>query len=99
MEKVYGIMRYQNTVQVEEITECLKLNWDYTCTVGEDIPDGRGNGRFNLEFNTNKLGRFNFEAFIRYDWKYSEVMIKIDNGNWIPALIKSKNDKYAHDLD
>ena len=45
MEKVYGIMRYQETVQVEEITECLKLNM-VNCEVSSssDILNSLENG-------------------------------------------------------
>ena len=98
MEKVYGIMRYQDSVQVAEITECLNLNWDYTCKVSDDIPDGRGNGRYNVEFNKNQLGRFKFEAFIRYDWNCSEGMLKINGGEWISALKKQRELKSVHKI-
>lgn len=97
MGKVYGIMRYQDYVQVEEITQCLKLNWDYTCKVSDDIPDGRGNGRFNLEFDNNQLGCFKFEAYIRYDWNCCDAMLKINGGEWIHDFEKRPRvDKSDH---
>ena len=89
MEKVYGIMRYQNSVQVAEITEHVKLNWDYICTVSDDIPDGRGNGKCVVEFN-NMLGRFKIQALIRYDWNCREAIFKNNGGDWISALRKPK---------
>ena len=89
-------MRYQDSVLVTEITEHLKLNWDYTCKVSDDIPDGRGNGRYNIEFNNNQLGRFKFEAYIRYDWNCSEGVLKINDGEWISALKKTRDCKSYH---